>query len=203
MQHAGPFLDLRSPLGVTPAALKASGQAALRQTPESSPAEKPKRGAQPGAKPSRELTNKGGKPHALLALGCCPILSVSGSIIGIGPQFRSQHPRLGPLSALSSSSYAGPSTPAAKKAAASLAERPQTQRCYEDFQRSRAQLMRSATRRRAQSTAVDFRQVWWDKDRRAPSKTGMSIWRPLPPPGYVILGAHPMKLTHESVQALP
>ena len=194
-------MDLRSPLGVTPPALKASGQAALSQAPESSPGEKPKRGAQPGAKPSGELTIKGGKPHALLALACCPIISISRLEIGIGRQPWSQHTWVSPLSALSS--YAGPSTPAAKKAAESLAERPVTQRCYQEFQRSRAQLMRSATRRRAQSTAVDFRRVWWDKDRRAPSKTGMSIWRPLPPPGYVILGAQPMQLTRETVQALP
>ena len=134
-------------------------------------------------------------------LGGASHRSASGLAIGNGSQLRSQHLWLRPLSALSC--YTGPSTPAAKKAAESLAERPATQRCYQDFQRSRAQLMRSATRRRAQSTAVDFRRVWWDKDRRSPSQTGMSIWRPLPPPGYVSLGAHPMQLLPKLVWVLP
>jgi len=83
---------------------------------------------------------------------------------------------------------AGPATPAAKKGADSLAHRPESQRSYQEFQRSRAKLLRSVTQRRAQSTAVDFRRIWWDKDRRSPSRTGMSIWRPIPPTGYVSLG---------------
>ncbi len=40
---AGPFLDLRSPLGITPAALKLPPPASPVVTPESSPAEKPRR----------------------------------------------------------------------------------------------------------------------------------------------------------------
>lgn len=84
--------------------------------------------------------------------------------------------------------HTGPATPGARRAADSLAARPESQRCYQDFQRSRAKLLRSVTQRRAQSSAVDFRRVWWDKDRRFPSRTGVSIWRPLPPPGYVSLG---------------
>ena len=54
--------------------------------------------------------------------------------------------------------------------------------------RGRARLLRSATQRRAQSAAVDFRRIWWDKDRRHASPTGISFWRPLPPAGYISLG---------------
>ena len=86
---------------------------------------------------------------------------------------------------------AGPATPGARKAAESLTQRPESHQSYQEFQRSRAKLLRSVTRRRAQSTAVDFRRIWWDKDRRAPSRTGISIWRPLPPTGYISLGTPP------------
>ena len=86
---------------------------------------------------------------------------------------------------------AGPATPGAKKAAQSLAQRPESHRSYQEFQRSRAKLLRSVSQRRAQSTAVDFRRIWWDKDRRGASRTGMSIWRPLPPTGYISLGMPP------------
>lgn len=96
--------------------------------------------------------------------------------------------------------FAGPATPGAKKAAESLAHRPESHRSYQEFQRSRAKLLRSVTQRRAQSTAVDFRRVWWDKDRRAPSRTGMSIWRPLPPTGYVSLGTPPASPDHPQTQ---
>ena len=60
---AGPFLDLRSPLGVTPAALKTPALATPAPTPESSPPEKPKKGGQPGQppKPNREVAIKGGE----------------------------------------------------------------------------------------------------------------------------------------------
>ena len=88
---------------------------------------------------------------------------------------------------------AGPTTPGAKKAAQSLAQRPESRRSYQEFQRSRAKLLRSVSQRRAQSTAVDFRRVWWDKDRRGASRTGMSIWRPLPPTGYISLGSLPVR----------
>jgi hypothetical protein len=54
--------------------------------------------------------------------------------------------------------------------------------------RGRVRLLRSATQRRAQSTTVDFRRIWWDKDQRHASPTGISFWRPLPPTGYISLG---------------
>jgi hypothetical protein len=84
---------------------------------------------------------------------------------------------------------AGPVTPAAREAAASLREnRHSSYRSYSEFQRSREKLLRTATRRRLQSTAVDFQRMWWDKDARAPSKAGLSLWRPRPAPGYISLG---------------
>ena len=64
--NAGPFLDLRSPLGVTPAALKTLGTATPAQTPEPSPPGKQRRGAQPGMsapQPKRALAIKGGGDH--------------------------------------------------------------------------------------------------------------------------------------------
>jgi vacuolar protein sorting-associated protein 13A/C len=38
------------------------------------------------------------------------------------------------------------------------------------------------------STTAQFERMWWDKggDNRRP----ISIWRPMPPPGYVIVGDH-------------
>lgn len=80
------------------------------------------------------------------------------------------------------------SGPTTQSAAASLKDRPASYRCYEEFQRSRAKQLKTASQRRLQSTAVDFRRVWWDKDARYPSKTGLSFWRPIPPQGYISLG---------------
>ena len=63
---------------------------------------------------------------------------------------------------------------------------------YQEFQRSRAKLLRSVSQRRAQSTAVDFRRIWWDKDRRGdlphrhvhlappPAQRATSAWVCLP-----------------------
>jgi hypothetical protein len=80
------------------------------------------------------------------------------------------------------------SGPTTQSAAASLKDRPASYRCYEEFQRNRAKQLKTASQRRLQSTAVDFRRVWWDKDARYPSKTGLSFWRPIPPQGYISLG---------------
>jgi hypothetical protein len=94
---------------------------------------------------------------------------------------------------------AGPVSPAAREAAASLREKSWSRRSYEEFQRSRAKQLNTASRRRLQSTAVDFQRLWWDKDARSPSKTGLSLWRPRPPPGYISLGQHTVMWRGEEV----
>jgi vacuolar protein sorting-associated protein 13A/C len=38
------------------------------------------------------------------------------------------------------------------------------------------------------TSTVEFARIWWDKHAKHPSMTKVSFWRPLPPPGYVILG---------------
>ena len=88
------------------------------------------------------------------------------------------------------------SGPTTQAAAASLKERPASYRRYEEFQRSRAKQLKTASQRRLQSTAVDFRRVWWDKDARYPSKSGLSFWRPIPPQGYISLGESAAPLIH-------
>ena len=41
-----------------------------------------------------------------------------------------------------------------------------------------------------QSTAVDFRRLWWDKDGRSPSSApACPCGAPIPPAGYVSLGS--------------
>lgn len=77
---AGPFLDLRSPLGVTPAALKTSPVVTPAQTPEPSPSEKLRRGSQPGStpQPKRELAIKRGEDNLLTRLhGASAFLDVN------------------------------------------------------------------------------------------------------------------------------
>ena len=59
----------------------------------------------------------------------------------------------------------------------------------QSFQTARDALMRSSTQRRQRAQAVDFRRVWWDRGARNATRTGLSIWRPVPPVGYVALGA--------------
>ncbi len=86
-------------------------------------------------------------------------------------------------------------TPAAQQAAASLAERPRSWRSYEAFASQRAAALKTATRRRLQAAAVDFRRVWWDKGARQASRAGMSLWRPVPPTGYVALGGGRLRHT--------
>ena len=39
-----------------------------------------------------------------------------------------------------------------------------------------------------QVSSVDFRRIWLDKDSKDPSREGIGIWRPVPPPGYYSLG---------------
>lgn len=89
----------------------------------------------------------------------------------------------------------GPVTQGAREAAASLKGRPISYRSYEEYQRSRAKQLKTASQRRLQSSAVDFRRIWWDKDARYPSKTGLSLWRPIPPAGYISLGELQLHLT--------
>lgn len=38
------------------------------------------------------------------------------------------------------------------------------------------------------SSTVEFTRLWWDKHSKHPSMTQVSLWRPVPPPGYVSLG---------------
>jgi hypothetical protein len=38
------------------------------------------------------------------------------------------------------------------------------------------------------SSTVEFQRIWWDKHSQHPSMTQVSLWRPVPPPGYVSLG---------------
>jgi hypothetical protein len=38
------------------------------------------------------------------------------------------------------------------------------------------------------SSTVEFQRIWWDKHSKHPSMTQVSLWRPVPPPGYVSLG---------------
>ena len=63
-----------------------------------------------------------------------------------------------------------------------------TRRSYQQFSRTRRELLKTTSSQRLQSRAVDFRRVWWDKGLRNASKEGMSIWRPNPPAGYTPLG---------------
>ena len=63
-----------------------------------------------------------------------------------------------------------------------------TRRSYQQFSRTRKELLKTTSSQRLQSRAVDFRRVWWDKGLRNASKEGMSIWRPNPPAGYTPLG---------------
>lgn len=35
---------------------------------------------------------------------------------------------------------------------------------------------------------VEFARIWWDKHAKHPSMTKVSFWRPVPPPGYAVLG---------------
>lgn len=39
--------------------------------------------------------------------------------------------------------------------------------------------------------AVEFQRVWSDRNVKASTRLGMSIWKPLAPPGYVSLGFGP------------
>jgi hypothetical protein len=38
------------------------------------------------------------------------------------------------------------------------------------------------------SSTVEFKRIWWDKHSKHPSMTQVSLWQPVPPPGYVCLG---------------
>lgn len=61
---------------------------------------------------------------------------------------------------------------------------------YQSFRKTRADLLKTQTKKRLKAVAVDFRRIWWDKGMRGGSKEGAGIWRPVPPPGYVSLGTH-------------
>ena len=74
----------------------------------------------------------------------------------------------------------------AKDAAALEARK--TRKLYEGFASSRRTLLQNQSKRRLRSPCVDFERIWWDRDIQGFSKSGISIWRPAPPPGYVSLG---------------
>jgi len=61
-------------------------------------------------------------------------------------------------------------------------------RSYKRFSKTHKDLMKASSKARLQSRAVEFRRVWWDRDVKSSTRLGMSIWRPLAPPGYVALG---------------
>ena len=83
----------------------------------------------------------------------------------------------------------------AKDAAALEARK--TRKLYEGFESSRKTLLQNQSQRSLRSPCVDFLRIWWDRDLQGFSKTGISIWRPAPPPGYVSLGE-----SCECIQAL-
>lgn len=39
-----------------------------------------------------------------------------------------------------------------------------------------------------QVSSVDFRRIWMDRSTRDPTREGISLWRPVPPPGYFAVG---------------
>lgn len=59
---------------------------------------------------------------------------------------------------------------------------------YRSFCQTRKRLLNDQSQKRLRSTTVDFRRVWWDRQIRARNPDGISIWRPVPPQGYVSLG---------------
>ena len=61
---------------------------------------------------------------------------------------------------------------------------------YQSYRKTRADLLKTQSKKRLKAVAVDFRRIWWDKGRRGGSREGAGIWRPVPPPGYVSLGEH-------------
>ena len=66
----------------------------------------------------------------------------------------------------------------------------------QDFQAARDALVRTSSQRRQRAQAVNFKRVWWDRGTRSPTRTGLSIWRPVPPAGYVALGVQSGPLTN-------
>ncbi len=63
-----------------------------------------------------------------------------------------------------------------------------TRKLYEGFETARRTLLQNQSQRSLRSPCVDFQRIWWDRDLPGFSKSGISIWRPAPPPGYVSLG---------------
>lgn len=75
------------------------------------------------------------------------------------------------------------------KPAAAYRKRPNlTRESYQEFTKTRRELLQTTSKLRLQSRAVDFRRVWWDRGMRGASREGMSLWRPSPPVGYIALG---------------
>ncbi|KAK9815130.1 hypothetical protein WJX73_008307 [Symbiochloris irregularis] len=62
------------------------------------------------------------------------------------------------------------------------------QHSYRNFKAAREALMQKSGQHRQRTQAVDFRRVWWDRGIKAGTQAGLSIWRPVPPAGYVSLG---------------
>lgn len=59
---------------------------------------------------------------------------------------------------------------------------------YTDFAKTRKDLSSRSRRMAEQNKAVDFSRIWWDKMSKKATRRGLSIWRPVAPPGYVPLG---------------
>lgn len=80
------------------------------------------------------------------------------------------------------------SPPPAQKSPVSRPRTHLTRKSYQQFSKTRKNLMQASSRVRLQSRAVEFRRIWWDKQAKAASRLGISIWRPSPPSGYMSLG---------------
>ncbi|KAI7845244.1 hypothetical protein COHA_001286 [Chlorella ohadii] len=71
---------------------------------------------------------------------------------------------------------------------ASLRKQKEPGEMFRRFESSRRHLQTESAARLVTPSVVDFRRVWaWDGNGDG-SGPGISIWRPLPPPGYVALG---------------
>eukprot|EP00884_Botryococcus_braunii_P010315 jgi/Botrbrau1/19285/Bobra.0073s0028.1 len=176
---SGAYLDLRSPLGITPAGLAKQASAA-----SASPTPPPSLGH------SRTPSRSSSLNASSRATSAPPVPIASASSKGLAGSLGSKTSQRSPetqtlsspstpppLGSLDSGRLAGPSV-------AMLAG----YRSYRRFVDQRAHLLQRASHRRLRSSTADFRRVWWDKHARNPSRLGVSIWRPIPPPGYVALG---------------
>ncbi|KAL4858517.1 Vacuolar protein sorting-associated protein 13C [Chlorella vulgaris] len=75
-----------------------------------------------------------------------------------------------------------------------LEKRQDARQMFKTFESSRRELRTEAVARLVTPSVVDFRRIWdWEGDSAIPCPEGYSIWRPLPPAGYVSVGDCMMK----------